>query len=188
MRDETAQKLRAEFTSPPEGAVAPTALVIRPSLWAGVEILERLLLQFAPYAIPILISLVLADAQSDDDRPLFIALMDNFELGIGVLAIAAPILRVAFTRYTFDDEGIRIRSVLLSKSDQRVPWEKITAVRHRRTLLGSLVGIQRLEIVAYGKRGATLHLSGLRNAPELRNLVARHMRKSATIEALGRSD
>jgi uncharacterized membrane protein YdbT with pleckstrin-like domain len=97
-------------------------------------------------------------------------------------------VQIAFTTYTFDDDGLIVRTQVLARSERRVPWEKVTALRHRRTWLDALLRIERLDVIAYGERGTTLHLVGLRDAAPLRAEVARRMRETATVEALLRSD
>ena len=184
--------LRREFLAPPEGEVPAQAQVVRPSLWAGLEAVGRLVGTLLPVLLPFLLPLVVArvfgDGKVEVDDPFAIVLFDRAELFVGLLLVVVPIVRIAFTRYVVDADGLRVTSTLLQRSDQRVPWEKVTAIRHRRTLLGALVGIETLEVVAYGKRGATLRLEGLRDAPALRALVARRMRETATVAALVRND
>jgi uncharacterized membrane protein YdbT with pleckstrin-like domain len=178
--------LRGEFLSPPEGTVGPRSLVIRPSLWAGLEAVAHLLAQLAPVLLSFLIPYVVFGVVERDATPFLF--LENLDLGFGLLLALGPAVRVAFTRYTLDDEGIRVRSTFLSKSDQHVAWEKITALRHRRTVLGWLVGIETLEVVAYGKKGTSLRLVGLRDAALLRDQVARRMRSTASVAALFRND
>ena len=184
--------LRREFLAPPEGEVPEQAHVVRPSLWAGVEAVGRLLATLLPVLLPFLLSFVLGrffgDGEVDVDDPLVVVLFDRAELFVGLLLVVVPVVRVAFTRYVVDADGLRVTSTLLQRSDQRVPWEKVTAIRHRRSLLGALVGVETIEVVAYGKRGATLRLEGLRDAAALRALVARRMRETATVAALVRND
>ncbi|HET6399233.1 MAG TPA: PH domain-containing protein, partial [Candidatus Thermoplasmatota archaeon] len=96
--------------------------------------------------------------------------------------------RLAFTRYHLDDEGVRVRTAFLGRSERRVPWGKVTLVRHRRTLLDRLFGLSRVEIVAYGDRGAVLHLTGLRDARPVRQRAAMQMRRSASVAGLFRND
>lgn len=180
--------LRGEFLAPPEGDVSAKAQVIRPSLWAGLEAVGRLLATLFPLVLPFIPPLLFATDGRPGDLPLAVVLFDRIELFAGFALVLVPIVRVAFTRYVVDDDGLRVTSTLFQRSDQRVPWDKVTAVHHRRSLLGAVVGVESLEVVAYGKRGAVLRLAGLRDASALRALVARRMRETATVAALVRND
>ncbi len=184
--------LEREFLARPEGDVGATAIIVKPSLWAGLEAVTQLLVQLAPFLLGILVPLIffgrIGRPDSGPDGPGFLVFAENADLSLGLLLTLGPVLRVAFTRYTFDETGIRVRSALLLKSEQRVPWNKVTALRHRRTIVGWMLGIEMIEIVAYGKRGPTLRLVGLRNAAALRSMVARRMRESATVGNLLSSD
>lgn len=100
----------------------------------------------------------------------------------------APAIRLMFTRYVVDAEGIRSRTQVLSVTESRISWDKVTAIQYRRTLMDRVLGLERLSIIAYGERGATLRLVGLRNAKELRNLTAQKMREHATAEAIFSND
>lgn len=100
----------------------------------------------------------------------------------------APAIRLMFTRYIVDAEGIRSRTQVLSVTESRLSWDKVTAIQYRRTLMDRVLGLERLSIIAYGERGATLRLVGLRNAKDLRNLTAQKMREHATAEAIFSND
>jgi uncharacterized membrane protein YdbT with pleckstrin-like domain len=161
-------------------------VVLRPSLLAALDTVVKvagvLFFFTAPLLVPALfnggpISLTAA----------FVGLQGT-NLYIAVLFAFLPAVRLAFTRYELDEEGIRVTTQILARSEKRVPWEKVTALRHRRTVVDLLVGIERIDVVAYGERGATLHLVGLRGARTIRDQVAVQMRRSATAESLFRSD
>ncbi len=181
--------LEAEFLSPPEGPVAVGAEVVRPSLWAALEVLAKVFLALTPIAVPVVVSLALSGRLDlRREGPLIVVLLDNLELLFAALLAFAPVVKVAFTRYTFDEEGIRVRVQVLGRTDQRVPWEKVTALRHRRGILDRLLGLGRLDVIAYGEKGTVLRLVGLRDDRRLRDLVARRMRESASVASLFRND
>jgi uncharacterized membrane protein YdbT with pleckstrin-like domain len=92
------------------------------------------------------------------------------------------------TRYELDAEGVRVRSSVIARSEERVAWEKVTLLVHRRGLVDRVLGIEALDVVAYGVRGTTLRLVGLRDARPLRDYAARHMRESASVAALFDND
>lgn len=185
----TPHDLEREFLGPAEGDVAPDALVVRPSLWAILQRLVEVFLALLPLAVSLAVAL-LAQGGGDlaRDGPLLILLLENLQFALVLLVAFAPAVQVAFTRYTFDAEGIRVRTQVLQKSDHRVPWEKVTALRHRRTLLDRLLGLGRLDVIAYGEKGTVLRLVGLRDDGALRDLVARRMRETASVAALVGND
>lgn len=180
--------LRGEFLDAPEGAVPAEARVIRPSLWAALEAAGRLVGQLLPILVPLATSIFFGFDPGAGSRPFFLALYERVEFYAAFFLLVVPLARVALTRYVVDGDGLRVSSSLLQRSDQRVPWDKVTALRHKRSLIGALVGIETLEVVAYGRKGTTLRLVGLRDAAELRSLVARRMRETASVTALVRND
>lgn len=180
--------LRGEFLDAPEGAVPAEARVIRPSLWAALEAAGRLIGQLLPFLVPLVTSVLFGFDAVPESRPFLLSLYDRVELYAAFLLLVVPVARVALTRYVVDGDGLRVSSSFLQRSDQRVPWDKVTALRHKRSLIGALVGIETLEVVAYGQKGTTLRLIGLRDAAELRALVARRMRETATVTALVSND
>lgn len=176
---------RGRVPDPPIGA----EFVVRPSLWASLDVLAKLILGSLPIVVPLLLSGLFQGAFQgvvDLSGPLLLVLVENVNLLFGLLVAFAPAVRLAFTHYIVDEEGIRVRTQILTRSEQRVQWDKVTALRHQRTVVDRVLGIERLDVVAWGARGATLKLVGLRNVAPLRDLVARRMRETATVEALAR--
>jgi uncharacterized membrane protein YdbT with pleckstrin-like domain len=115
-------------------------------------------------------------------------LADNIEFAAALLPATAPIINVLTTRYVLAADGIRERKQFLNKEERKVSWEKVTALKHKRSILDRILGIERLDVVAYGERGVTLHLIGLRDASQLRNHVGMRMRQSASVDALMKAD
>jgi uncharacterized membrane protein YdbT with pleckstrin-like domain len=105
-----------------------------------------------------------------------------------IASIVVPAIRLAFTRYELDEEGVRVHSSVIARSDQRVPWDKVTLLVQSRSLTDRLLGIERLTVIAYGIRGATLSLVGLRDAGPLRDFAAKKMRESASVASLFAND
>jgi membrane protein YdbS with pleckstrin-like domain len=118
----------------------------------------------------------------------FVPFVFLLQIAPALLITFAPAIRLVYTRYIIDQDGIRVRSQVLSATESRVPWEKVTAIEHRRTFFDRLLGIERLHVIAYGVRGTTLRLIGLRNARQLRDLTARKMREHATAETIFSND
>lgn len=169
-------------------------LVVRPSLRAAAERFLVLFSVLLGIALPLIITVLVRQYLDPevDPWPMYAGPLASLQLGASILvpllASLAPAVQIAFTRYVFDDEGIREKVQILSRSEKRVRWEKVTALLHRRTMLDRLLGIERLDIVAYGERGTTLHLVGLREARPLRALVAQQMRRQATVRHLMAND
>lgn len=189
--------LMDELTSAPEGAVRGDAVVVRPSLRAAVERFLTVFSALFALAVPFLIIFAIRSATGTDPdvdpRPVqffgaFAVLDVLMSFIIPAVLSLAPAVQIGFTRYVFDDEGIRERVQVLARTERRVRWDKVTALHHRRTLLDRALGIERLDVVAYGERGTTLHLVGLREAAHLRGIVARQMRREATIGHLVAND
>ncbi len=184
--DPAADRLAREFLRAPEGELREGSLVVRPSLWAALERSVKVLAGLLAFIIPATLAALGLTAETPGPEAGGLLGAVNLWLTIAVPlgAAVAPAIQLAFTRYVLDDEGVRERVQLLSKTERRVPWEKVTALRHRHTILDRVFGIGRVEVVAYGERGATIHLLGLRHPDHLRGLVARRMRASASVDRL----
>lgn len=137
-------------------------------------------------AVPVLLGIDAAPDGAGAGGRLF--LLNNLEYLFLFTPALAPIIKVLTTTYIIEEDGIREQARFLSTTDRRITWEKVTALRQRRSVFDALLGIQRLDVIAYGERGATIHLVGLSNAPELRNRFARNMRDSASVDSLFRAD
>ncbi len=179
--------LVSEFMGQPEGVVRDGSLVVRPSLRAAVERFLAALLGVSVFFVPVIIGLII-EGDREVEAGILGGLDVMFSIALPLLLSLAPAVQLAFTRYVFDDEGIRERVQLLSKTEKRVKWEKVTALQHRRTLLDHILGVERLDVIAYGARGATIHLVGLRDAGSLRGIVARQMRRQANVQRLFSND
>lgn len=159
----------------------------RPSLLAALDVPVKIVVFVFVFFLPIGVGGALA---TRDPLVLLlgvpIATLFNFIPAF--LALLAPAFQIMFTRYVVDDDGVRVSMQFLSKNESRVEWHKVTAITHKRTIVDRVFGIERLDIVAYGERGTTLRLVGLRDAAKLRDLAARKMRESATVEALFSND
>ncbi len=159
---------------------------LRPSLLAAVDTVTKVLGIVAAFLLPVLIPALIAGEFAAALGTF--AFVETISLYPALVAAFWPAVNLAFTRYQVEEDGLRVRTQFLQKKEQRVPWEKVTAVRHRRTALDVLTGLERIDVIAYGERGATMHLVGLRDAGPIRDRIARRMRDSATVEALFRSD
>lgn len=178
-----------EFLGRPEGRVEDGALVVRPSLRVALARFLMAFLSIFALATPLIISfLIEGGSGSRGADALFLLFEVGFQFLFPALFAFAPAIQIIFTRYVFDEDGVRERVQILSKTEKRVQWAKVTALRHRRTLFDRLFGIERVDIIAYGERGTTLHLVGLRKAPEVRNLVSAQMRQHATMARLFQND
>ncbi len=159
----------------------------RPSMRAAVDQGVKVLGLFATLLVPVAIGLLAQGRPAAAIATLIAGQVTS--LYPAMIAAALPALRLYFTRYAIDDDGVRVTTNLLAKSDQRIPWEKVTAIRHRRTVLDAILGITRVDVIAYGRRGATLHLVGLQDGRGVRQEVARRMRSACSVDALtGRDD
>lgn len=187
-----ADRIANEFLRAPEGEVRDGSLVVRPSLWAALErsvtVFGVLLALMVPALVAIFFGGDADDPERMQGRGIFALLDFSLTLLIPLLAALTPAVQLIFTRYILDDEGIRERVQLLSRTERRVQWDKVTALRHRVTIMDRLLGMGRVDVVAYGERGTTIRLVGLRHAPQLRGFVARRMRESASVERLFGND
>ena len=180
---EPSQHVPGDPARPPRGMefVTGDAIVIRPSLRAAFDVLGKLAGALALFGLPFWVGLAVQGNPKGLREIATIVAGGGLGLFYGVLAAFGPLVQLAFTQYVIEPDGIRVRTQILSKSERRVQWEKVTMLRHRRTLIDRFFGIDRLDVVAHGARGTTLHLVGLRDATRLRDHAARKMRACAAV-------
>ncbi|MGB1586520.1 MAG: PH domain-containing protein [Thermoplasmatota archaeon] len=189
-RDVLGDEVVDDLLGPLAGHTEAGDLVFRPSLRAAIGPSLLAVLGIGLLLVPAFMGL----AQQDDVETglgaldVLLILSQNSQYLFALAPALAPAINVLTTRYVLAGDGIRLRKQFLSKEEHKVTWEKVTALRHKRSLLDRLLGIERLDVIAYGERGATLHLVGLRDAAPLRDHVGVRMRQSATVDALFRSD
>jgi len=152
----------------------------RPHPLAALEPALRTLFAFGALAA---MSVLAADSTS---------LVSNWigytELIIGFVVAFLPAVRVLFTSYEVNESGLRARTAMLATTEQKVPWEKVTLLRHKRTLLDTIFGLEHLDVVAYRKHGATVRIVGLRRNSTMPAWMGEAMRKNSSIGALLRAD
>jgi uncharacterized membrane protein YdbT with pleckstrin-like domain len=159
----------------------------RPSLLAALDVPFKAIGTVALLILPFIITAALIRGEpvtSLRDLPT----LELMQLAPAFLLAFAPAIRLAFTRYRIDEEGVQVHSQVLSRTESRVAWDKVTAIRHRITLVDRVLGLQRIDIIAYGERGTTLHLVGMRNVRLLRDLAAQRMREHTTAGHLVSND
>lgn len=155
---------------------------IKPNLLASVDTIVKVLGVFAFFALPAVLAAILSGS------PLLVgALFLNAQAISLIPAIGGaflPAIRLLFTTYTLSDEGIQTRMDLLGQQTVRVRWEKVTSVEHHCTIVDRILGLERITVSAYGERGTTLHLIGLRQAGWIRDLASEKMAKSPNFSSL----
>jgi uncharacterized membrane protein YdbT with pleckstrin-like domain len=170
------------------GWVAVPAFSLKPSLLAAASTFARIVGVVAlAFAVPLLVAWISGHGGSA------LAAIVAAQFGMAAVFPAAvtllvPAIRLAATRYDLDAEGVRVRSSVLARSDQLVPWDKVTLLVHQRSIVERILGIESLTVVAYGVRGATLNLVGLHDAAPVRDYAAARMRDSASVAALFAND
>lgn len=172
----------------PDAGLPPGGLVLRPDLIAVVQTFGHtlaFLLVVAVFAAPV------ATAMETNPRELVLGVLlaEVPFLLLGALGLAAPIVTLVTTRYVLSEDALIVRTQFLTRTEKRIEWAKVTEVTHRWTLFDRLLGIERLDVVAYGEAsGAAVHLIGLRKAGPYRDLIARRMREAASVANLFASD
>lgn len=160
---------------------------LQPSLIAAIELAVRI---FGSIFVLIATGLIIYVAQGGDVRVgLASAVAANGQaILITIIFSGAPIVNLIVTRYRIDEDGVMMQSQLFQKTEQRVGWEKVTALEERRGLLGTIFGFSELVVVAYGSRGAKIHVRGVRDVAALRERLAEKMAEAVSIPAILQSD
>lgn len=172
-------------------AEPPGPLVVTPSLRAAADLPLRIGSAIIGLVAPFAIFALLDAAREGEPVELWTVLVAAAltpEILIALGAAFVPAIRLAFTRYIFHEDGITVQTRVLAATEQRVPWAKVTALQHRRTFIDRILGIERLDVVAYGIKGTTVHLVGLRPAAPLRDLISSRMRETASVQSLFAND
>lgn len=168
--------------------VPEPSLSLRPSLLAAASIFAKIVLLVGfVLAVPFLVAL-LSGSDIAFLGAILLAETSLFAVGPAIIGILLPAIRLLATRYDLDGEGVRVRSSIVARSDQLVPWDKVTLLMHRRSIVDRVLGIASVTIVSYGVKGATLHLVGLRDPAPVRDYAARKMRESASVATLFGND
>ena len=162
--------------------------VFRPRLRAAVGPSLVALLGIAAFLVPIALGISTQPEFEGRGFGRLLIIWENLEWLFLLTPALAPVVKVLTTRYVLEETGLREEVRFLNTTERRVQWEKVTALRQRRGLLDRMLGIERLDVIAYGQRGATIHLIGLTEVAPLRTHLAQKMRESATVEALFRTD
>lgn len=170
-------------------ATVPAAVPLRvkPSLRAAASTFARVASYLLVAAAAPLLVAVLA-GRSGVLAAIVLAEFSFFAVVPAAAALLIPAVRLAFTRYDLDEDGVRVHSDLVSRSDQRVPWDKVTLLVQRRSLIDRILGISSIDVVAYGTRGTTLHLVGLHDPAAVRTFAAQRMLQAASVQSLFRND
>lgn len=175
----------------PNPAPAPTprpALAVKPSLRAAASTFAKVVALVAfLFALPIVVAFLSGNGLAIVGSVL-LAEFSLFAMLPAIAGLLLPAIRLYATRYELDEDGVRVHSSIVARSDQRVTWDKVTLLVQHRSLIDRALGIESLAIVAYGARGTTLQLVGLRDAAPLRAFAARKMRESASVDALFAND
>lgn len=174
----------------PAGAVAAGGIVVRPSLLAAAGSVLHVAFYLALFLVVPVALFGVATEETSGRTPIWLLLFTGVwaELLPLFVGVAIAFVRIGFTRYVLDQDGIHVRTQVLATKEERVPWEKVTAVLHKRTVFDAILRIERLHVVAYGEAGRTLRLVGLRDAGPLRNVVAARMLQGSSMETLMRRD
>ena len=170
-----------------EAAPEP-GLSLRPSLRAAASVFAKVV-AFVGFvlAVPFLVAL-LSGSDVAFLGAILLAEPSLFAVVPAIAGLVLPAVRLLATRYDLDGDGVRVRSSIIARSDQLVPWDKVTLLMQHRSIVDRVLGIASVTIVSYGVKGATLHLVGLRDPTPVRDYAARKMRESASVASLFAND
>jgi uncharacterized membrane protein YdbT with pleckstrin-like domain len=168
--------------------VPEPGISLKPSLRAAASVFAKVVAFLAfVLTVPVIVAL-LGGTGMEALVAILIAETSLFAVLPAIIGILIPAVRLFATTYDLDGEGVRVRSSIIARSDQRVPWEKVTLLMQHRSLVDRVLGIASVTIVAYGAHGATLRLVGLRDPAPVRDYAARKMRESASVASLFTND
>lgn len=166
---------------------------LRPSsrlLWA--EIIQALSVVGLTLALPATYVLVAQLLTGVDASEFAAATFGASAIGAELLFLGPRIIRawinVAFTEYAFTNERIYTRTEFLSTDLRVVPYERVTLVLVRRSLMERLLGIAQVHVRAYGDVEQQLRLRGLRDPWPLFRVAREGLRRHNTADAIIRSD
>lgn len=169
-------------------SVPEPGLSLRPSLLAAASVFAKIVVFLAfVFAVPFLVAL-LSGSDLAFLGAVLLAETSVFAVLPAIAGLVLPAIRLFATRYDLDGEGVRVRSSIIARSDQLVPWDKVTLLMQHRSIVDRVLGIASVTIVSYGVKGATLHLVGLRDPAPVRDYAARKMRESASVASLFAND
>lgn len=100
----------------------------------------------------------------------------------------ARVRAVFFTAYTLTDHRLLASSSLFTRETTSVPLDQVSAIEQRRGPIDALLGLDTLVVSAYGERGTSVAIPGLREVDRLRSELSKAAVATASPRWLLRGD
>ncbi|MBY6294102.1 PH domain-containing protein [Nanohaloarchaea archaeon H01] len=103
-------------------------------------------------------------------------------LGIGILIIAGAYLSVKNTKYVVSSEGLYVKKGVLSRSVQKIGFEKVQNISFSQGILGNYFGYGNIEISTAGGSGVEMRFRSIRNPKQIQQKINNRIKSTGTRE------
>ena len=103
-------------------------------------------------------------------------------LGIGILIIAGAYLSVKNTKYVVSSEGLYVKKGVLSRSVQKIGFDKVQNISFSQGILGNYFGYGNIEISTAGGSGVEMRFRSIRNPKEIQQKINNRIKSTGTEE------
>ncbi|NMJ77152.1 PH domain-containing protein [Nanohaloarchaea archaeon] len=103
-------------------------------------------------------------------------------LGIGILIIAGAYLSVKNTKYVVSSEGLYVKKGVLSRSVQKIGFDKVQNISFSQGILGNYFGYGNVEISTAGGSGVEMRFRSIRNPKEIQQKINNRIKSTGTKE------
>ena len=97
--------------------------------------------------------------------------------GIGILIIAVAYLNIKNTDFVVTDEGLYKKTGVLSRSVQKIGFEKIQNISFSQGIVGNYFGYGNVEISTAGGEGVEMRFSGIDDPKSVQERIGKEMKK-----------
>lgn len=99
-------------------------------------------------------------------------------LGIGIFIILGAYLSVKNTEYVVTDEGVYVKKGILSRSVQKIGFDKVQNISFSQGILGNHFGYGSIEISTAGGSGVEMRFRSIENPKDVQEKINNLMKKT----------
>jgi Predicted membrane protein len=103
-------------------------------------------------------------------------------LGIGILIIAGAYLSVKNTKYVVSNEGLYVKKGVLSRSVQKIGFDKVQNISFSQGILGNYFSYGNIEISTAGGSGVEMRFRSIRQPKEIQQKINNRMKSTGARE------
>lgn len=102
--------------------------------------------------------------------------------GLGLLVMAGAYLNVKNTSFLVTNEGLYRKTGILSRSVQKIGFDKVQNISFSQGILGNYFGYGNIEVSTAGGSGVEMRFNSIDNPREVENIVNNKLKKAQSRE------